>query len=103
MVLAAGGLAAFPLFFGLWAYVPLGVASIGLGMFCVASIAELNGEAPETLKGAISGSYYVFWSAGYVLGPLSIGAISSNTPLIGFGVLAALLGLQALALVRDHS
>ena len=103
MALAAGGLSAFPLFFGLWAYVPLGVASIGLGMFCVASIAELNGEAPETLKGAISGSYYVFWSAGYVLGPLSIGAISSNTPLIGFGALAALLGLQALALVRRHS
>lgn len=103
MALAAGGLSAFPLFFGLWAYVPLGVASIGLGVFCVASIAELNGEAPETLKGAISGSYYVFWSAGYVLGPLSIGAISSNTPLIGFGVLAALLGLQALALVRGHS
>ena len=103
MALAAVGLATFPLFLGLWTYIPLGFASIGLGMFCVVSIAELNEEAPDTLKGAISGSYYFFWSAGYVLGPLSIGAISSNTPLIGFGTLAALLGVQALGLVRVRS
>lgn len=103
MALAAAGLAAFPLFLGLWAYIPLGFASIGLGIFCVASIAELNEEAPDTLKGAISGSYYFFWSAGYVLGPLSIGAISTNAPLLGFGTLAALLGAQALALVIVRS
>ena len=103
MVMAAAGLVAFPLFFGLFAYIPLGFASIGLGMFCVASIAELNEEAPDTLKGAISGSYYFFWSAGYVLGPLSIGAISSNAPLFGFGTLATLLGIQAIALVMVRS
>ena len=103
MALAAAGIATFPLFLGLWAYIPLGFASIGLGMFCVASIAELNEEAPDTLKGAISGSYYFFWSAGYVLGPLSIGVISTNAPLIGFGTLAALLGVQAMALVSVRS
>lgn len=103
MVLAALGLATYPMFFGLWAYIPLGFTSIGLGMFCVASIAELNEEAPETLKGAISGSYYFFWSAGYVLGPLATGAISSNAPFIGFGTFAALLGVQALVLVRIQS
>lgn len=103
MLLAALGLATYPMFFGLWAYIPLGFTSIGLGMFCVASIAELNEEAPDTLKGAISGSYYFFWSAGYVLGPLATGAISSNAPLIGFGTLAALLGVQALVLVRIQS
>ncbi len=100
MALAAVGLATFPLVSGLWAYIPLGFASIGLGMFCVASIAEMNEKAPDKLKGAISGSYYFFWSAGYVLGPLSIGVVSSNAPLVGFGALAALFGIHALALGR---
>jgi len=103
MVLAAAGLAVFPLFPGLWTYVPLGIASIGLGTFCVASIAELNENAPDILKGAISGSYYFFWGAGYVLGPLAIGAVGTSSPLIGFSALAALFGIQSLIIriVRD--
>lgn len=103
MAQAAAGLAVFPLFPGLYAFVPLGIASIGLGMFCVASIAELNESAPDTLKGAISGSYYFFWGAGYVLGPLVVGVAAKSSPLIGFLLLAALFGIQALAMrmLRD--
>lgn len=103
MILAAVGLVAFPIFSALWVYIPIGLASIGLGMFCVASIAELNEKVPDMFKGAISGSYYLFWAAGYVLGPVFIGAISSDAPLIGFGILAGLLGIQALALMRVRS
>lgn len=103
MILAAVGLVAFPIFSALWVYIPIGLASIGLGMFCVASIAELNEKVPDMFKGAISGSYYLFWAAGYVLGPVFIGAISSDAPLIGFGILAGLLGIQALALMRVWS
>lgn len=98
MALAAGGLAGFPLFPGLWAYVPLGMASIGLAMFCVASIAQLNESAPDTLKGAISGSYYFFWGAGYVLGPLAIGVVGTSAPSIGFSALSALFAIQSLAI-----
>ncbi|MCP5088223.1 MAG: MFS transporter [Rhodobacteraceae bacterium] len=103
MALAAAGLAIFPLFPGHWAFVPLAMASIGLGIFCVASIAELNESAPDSLKGAISGSYYFFWGAGYVLGPLAIGAVSKSVPFIGFVTLAILFGIQSLAvrIVRD--
>ncbi|MBN9670189.1 MFS transporter [Roseibium aggregatum] len=100
MAVAAVGLATFPFFGGLWVYIPLGSASVGLGMFCVASITDLNEKAPDTLKGAISGGYYFFWAAGYVLGPLVIGAIAGNAPLLGFGILATLFGIQALALRR---
>lgn len=96
--MAAAGLAAFPLFPGHWAYLPLGMAGAGLGIFCVASIAELNERAPDALKGAISGSYYFFWGAGYVLGPLAIGAIGTNSPLIGFIALAALFSIQSLVI-----
>ncbi len=96
MALAAAGLAVFPLIPGLWVYGPLGMASIGLGVFCVASMVELNESVPDTLKGAISGSYYFFWGAGYVVGPLAIGAVGTSSPLLGFSALAALFGLQSL-------
>jgi len=96
MALAAAGVASFHLVPGLWAFLPLGLASIGLGMFCVASIAGLNDSVPDSLKGAISGTYYLFWGAGYVLGPLAIGAAATNAPMLAFAVLAGLFGLQAL-------
>lgn len=96
MALAAAGFASFPVAAGLWAYLPLGIAGIGLGIFCVASIAELNESVPGPLKGAISGSYYFFWGAGYVLGPLAIGAVGDNASM-GFAALAVLLGLHAVA------
>lgn len=103
MALAAAGLAIFPLFSGHWAYIPLGMASIGLGVFCVASITELNESAPDALKGAISGSYYFFWAAGYVLGPIAIGKVGTTSPLIGFFILAVLFGCQSLTVhfMRD--
>ena len=96
MVLAAVGTVSFHFVPGLSAFLPLGLASVGLGMFCVASIAELNDSVPDTLKGAISGTYYLFWGAGYVLGPLVIGAVGTNAPVTAFVALAILFGLQAL-------
>lgn len=96
MLLSAVGIGCFPFIPGLWVYLPLGLASIGLGMYCVASIAELNDCVPDSFKGAISGSYYFFWGGGYVLGPLLIGAASSGTALAGYFCLALLFGLQSL-------
>ena len=97
MGLSAAGIGAFLFTPGLWAYLPLGIASVGLGMFCVASISELNDSVPDAFKGAISGSYYFFWGAGYVLGPLVIGAVAERAALAGYLSLAVLFGLQALA------
>lgn len=103
MALAAIGLSVLPLFSGMWAYLPLGLAGIGLGVFCVASIAELNDLAPDTLKGAVSGGYYFFWGMGYVLGPLVLGVVGANTPMIGFSALSALFGILALTLNRNRA
>ena len=95
MVLASVGLASFHFAPGLLAFLPLGLASIGLGIFCIASIAGLNDSVPDTLKGTISGTYYLFWGAGYVLGPLAIGAAATTAPMAAFAGLAILFGLQA--------
>lgn len=100
MALAAAGFASFSFVPGLWAYLPLGLAGLGLGTFCVASIAELNESVPDSLKGAMSGSYYLFWAAGYMLGPLAVGAVVARAPSVGYVALAVLFGLQALTLRR---
>jgi len=98
MLAAAVGLGAFPLFSGYWVYAPLGLASIGLGAFCVTSIAALQDGVPDDAKGAVSGSYYFFWGSGYVLGPILTGALASRAPTAGYLVLAVLLGMHAVVL-----
>jgi MFS family permease len=95
MLTGAIGLGAFLLFPGVWVYIPLGLASVGLGIFCVTSIAELNDRVADDFKGAISGSYYFFWALGYVLGPLLIGALASRSPWIGYSVLALALAIHS--------
>lgn len=100
LAIAAIGIAVFPLFDGLWVYIPLGFASAGLGIFCVTSIAELNDSVSDGLKGAVSGSYYFFWGAGYALGPILIGAAVSRAPCTGYTTLASALAFLALLLWR---
>ena len=103
-VLAAVGLGTFSATDGLMAFVPLAIASIGLGTFCVASIAELNDCVSDALKGAISASYYFFWGVGYVLGPILIGVIASEAPAFAYSCLSIAFAVLALALllVRDR-
>ena len=95
MGLAAFGIGLFPFILGSWVYIPLGIASVGLGIFCVTSIAEINALVPEAVKGAASSSYYVFWGAGYMFGPLVIGRLGAETLTIGFLALAILFSVQA--------
>jgi len=52
-----------------WLSASLTLASLGLGMFGVASIAYLTECVSDSLKGTISGAYYVFWGLGYFLAP----------------------------------
>lgn len=51
----------------------LGISAGSLGGFFVSSIAFLNEKAPDSLKGTISGAYYLFWGMGYFLGPIMWG------------------------------
>lgn len=99
MILAAIGVGTFSLLPGFWVYAPLAGASIGLGVFCVASIADLNDSVPDALKGTISGSYYLFWAAGYVLGPILIGATAAQAPSLTFLGLSLMFAAMALALL----
>jgi MFS family permease len=54
-------------FFGILA--TLTIASLGLGVFYLASMIFLNETVGESLKGTISGAYYLFWGIGMFLGP----------------------------------
>ncbi len=100
LVLGAAGLASFESFSGPWIYAPLTIASIGLGVFGVSSIAHLNDCVSASLKATVSASYYLAWGLGYFLGPLVVGGISGD---YGYTLLAALMGVEAFLLHRYMS
>lgn len=101
LVMAAIGLALLDLYTVPVIYLPLMLASFGLGVFCVSSMAYLNECVPDALKAAISSSYYLAWGTGYFLGPLLVGLVADTaSPRVGNIVLGLLIAVQALALVR---
>lgn len=99
LLVAAFGIAVFhrclsPLFI-----VFLALASLGLGMFCVAAMAFLNERVPRSLKGTISGAFYFSWGAGYFFGPLLMGRIGSSVGYhAAFSLFSVLMMLQLLAI-----
>ncbi|MBI5581166.1 MAG: MFS transporter [Deltaproteobacteria bacterium] len=77
----------------------LTIASLGLGVFCVSSMAFLNERVPNALKGAVSGAFYFSWGAGYFFGPLILGKLTHYANLqTGFSILGGLFMLEFLAL-----
>lgn len=100
MLVAASGFGTFFLFPGYWAYLPLGIASLGLGVFCVASLAELADIVPDSLKGTVSGAYYLAWGLGYVGGPVLISRLDTMMTGIGYGVIGLAMLAAGLALRR---
>ncbi|MFA0889208.1 MAG: MFS transporter [Synergistales bacterium] len=100
LLLVAAGLASFMWFSGNLVYVALSLASFGLGMFCISAMVILNGAVPVSLKGSISGVFYLLWGLGYFLVPPILtkagGAIGYRTV---FSV-AALVVLGELAALR---
>lgn len=95
-VLAATGFASFAPFPQPWIYAPLTLASFGLGVFCVSSMAYLNESVPESSRATISGSYYLAWGLGYFLGPLVVGRLGEALhPQAGYWVLAFLIAAHA--------
>ena len=85
-------MALFPHLGQIPATVALTLASLGLGTFFLSSMAFLNGEAPNALKGTVSGAYYLFWGIGYFSGAPLVGRF-------GFHVFAAALAVETLAMV----
>jgi MFS family permease len=101
---AAVTMAAFPAFGMYGALFLLTVCGLGLGSFYLASMAFLNGAAPDALKGTISGTYFLFWGAGYMFGPMIVGKLNEAVCMnAGFFTFAALLALEVTALARISS
>lgn len=99
LIMAAGGLVAFPGLPQPWIGVPLTIASLGLGVFYISSMAYLNDCAPDSLKGTISGAYYVFWGLGYFFGPFIAGRLGDSIGFsVGFYMLSGLFVAEAVAL-----
>lgn len=69
LLAAAAGIAAAPVFRRPLILLVLAVAGLGLGVFHLASMAFLNESVPDSLKGTISGTYYLFWGTGMFFGP----------------------------------
>ncbi len=81
------------------------LASFGLGVFCVSALAWLNDAVGDSLKGTVSGAFYLLWGMGYFSGPLllaSPGRLFKG--LTGFHLLAMLYFFQAflLGLIRHR-
>ncbi|ACL01935.1 major facilitator superfamily MFS_1 [Desulfatibacillum aliphaticivorans] len=94
---AAAGLVIFPCMDGWTVHPWLFLASWGLGMFCVSSLAWLNNAVGDSLKGTASGAFYLFWGLGYFGGPIILGAClgSAGGP-AGFRILAGLYLITAM-------
>ncbi len=96
LAISALGVASFAWFPHPWTYAPLTLASFGLGVFCVSSMAYLNECVPASLKATVLGSYYLSWGLGYFLGPLLVGRLSDiASPMAGYYLLALTMAVQA--------
>lgn len=75
LIIAALGLFIFPGLGQPLISIVLTLASLGLGVFYLSSMAFLNEIVPNSLKGTISGAYYLFWGIGFFFGPILIGKL----------------------------
>jgi len=75
LLLVASGVSAFMLFSGAAVLATLFVASFGLGMFCVSAMVLLNEAVPVSLKGSVSGVFYLLWGIGFFLAPPMISGL----------------------------
>jgi MFS family permease len=99
MMAAAVGIGSFFTLNQPWHNGLLAVAGLGLGVFCVSSMAFLNDSVPDSLKGAAAGAFYLSWGIGYFFGPLVLGKVCQFASLqTGFWILAGLLMLEFIAL-----
>lgn len=75
LIIAALGLGIFPSLSQPLISIVLTLTSLGLGVFYLSSMAFLNEIVPNSLKGTITGAYYLFWGIGFFFGPILIGKL----------------------------
>lgn len=103
LIIAAGGIILTPFFSFPLILLVITVASFGMGIFYLSSMAFLNEIVPDSLKGTISGAYYLFWGGGYFFGPLIItkvaNSINFKTSMIGYSSLLLLVAIWMIMLL----
>lgn len=85
---------------GAWEiYSWLFAASFGLGGFCVSALAWLNNCVGDSLKGTVSGTFYLLWGIGFFLAPPLLGSFGKVLKTAtGFSLLALCYLVQAVLL-----
>jgi len=79
LVIASLGLGAIS-FLGFWGiFTMLTLAGLGLGVFYLSSMIYLNETVDISLKGTISGAYYLFWGIGMFFGPPLFSILSQSS------------------------
>jgi len=100
LIIAAVGMFIFPELGQPWILIALTLASLGLGVFYLSSMAFLNEIVPNSLKGTISGAYYLFWGIGFFFGPLIVGKFGElSGHNIGFFMYSLVLTLEAITMI----
>ena len=100
LIIAAVGMFIFPELGQPWILIALTLASLGLGVFYLSSMAFLNEIVPNSLKGTISGAYYLFWGIGFFFGPLIVGKFGELAGHnIGFFMYSLVLTLEAITMI----
>lgn len=100
LIIAAVGMFIFPGLGQPWILIALTLASLGLGVFYLSSMAFLNEIVPNSLKGTISGAYYLFWGIGFFFGPLIVGKFGElSGHNIGFFMYSLVLTLEAITMI----
>ncbi|KJR49559.1 Major facilitator superfamily (MFS) transporter [Desulfosporosinus sp. I2] len=100
LIIAASGMFIFPGLSQQWILIALTLASLGLGVFYLSSMAFLNEIVPNSLKGTVSGAYYLFWGIGFFFGPLLISKLGElSGHYIGFFMYSLVLALEAIIMI----
>lgn len=103
LAVAALGMGLFPNLERPLISIVLTITSLGLGIFYISSMAFLNNAAPDSLKGTISGAYYLFWGVGYFAGPFIIsklGELPDNK--IGFHIFSIILIIEVIIMISTY-
>jgi MFS family permease len=101
LLLVVFGLIPFLWLEGRTVYLFLTLASFGLGMFCVSAMVLLNEAVPTSLKGAVSGVFFVLWGIGFFFVPPILTKLGES---LGFGMtflfFSAVILAELVALTR---
>ena len=100
LIVSAVGLWMIPGFNQLGLIIVLSISTLGLGIFYLSSMAYINESVPDSFKGTITGTYYVFWGIGMLLGPMILSNYVeyTNSYYAGFYWFALLLVFIAIVL-----